>query len=64
MVGGWDVGGGGRDGTIFDCDFNQQLALPLPAGSPKNIWELSSLEELVGKGITVDSHCFGYTPLF
>lgn len=57
MVGGM---GWGRDGTLFDCDFNQQLALPLPGVTPKNVWDLKSLEELVGKGISVDSHCFGY----
>lgn len=49
------------DGALFDCDFNQQLALPMPAGSPATIFELESFEDLVGRRITVDSHCFGCT---
>lgn len=49
------------DGAIFDCDFNQQLALPMPAGSPPTIFELESFQDLVGRRIAVDSHCFGCT---
>lgn len=52
------------DGSLFDCDFNQQLDLPLPPlplPSPKTIFDLDSFESLVGKKITCDNHCFGCT---
>ncbi len=52
----------GWDGSLFDCDFNQQLALGLGgANAPKNVFELDSLAALTGRPIGVDNHCFGCT---
>eukprot|EP00850_Spirogloea_muscicola_P018273 SM000166S02454 [mRNA] locus=s166:59452:64133:+ [translate_table: standard] len=49
------------DGAIFDCDFNQQLPLPVGVGLPKNIFELASFDELAGAPVACDAHCFGCT---
>lgn len=51
-------------GVLYDCDFNQQLQLPLDpheAGGPRP--HLGDLLEgdLSGRSIRVDSHCFGCT---
>ena len=52
----------GWDGSLFDCDFNQQLALPLGgSGAPKSVFELGSLRELEARPIAVGCHCFGCT---
>ena len=60
-------------GRIFDCDFNQQLDIPLMVGgreggsggkkwqNKKTIFELSDLNEVVGAPIAVASHCYGCT---
>ena len=61
----------GHDGALYDCDFNQALAMPLggsahtdgarsepPVGS---IWQLESLEELTGTPVHTGNHCFGCT---
>ena len=65
------------DGRVFDCDFNQQLDMPMPGGfagsktseEKKNssdkkglsVFDLTSLDELIGKPLAVDNHCFGCT---
>lgn len=77
------------DGKLFDCDFNQQLDMPMPvqtattrkekkqegseaageaeAGSgPKSsggltVFDVESLDELTGRRLAVDNHCFGCT---
>ena len=37
----------GWDGSLYDCDFNQQLALGLGGGqAPKTVFDVSSLAEL------------------
>jgi radical SAM/Cys-rich protein len=52
----------GYDGAIYDCDFNQMLAMPLEAdGSALTIWDVSDLAALGGRRIAVGSHCFGCT---
>ena len=53
-----------RDGSLFDCDFNQQLALSPPAesaGGPsaRHVSQLSALEGLVGCTVATAKHCFG-----
>jgi hypothetical protein len=50
----------GWDGSLYDCDFNQMLALPLGAG-PRTLWEVEDLSELAERRITTASHCFGCT---
>jgi hypothetical protein len=48
------------DGRIFDCDFNQMLAIP--AGErPATIWDVDDLSELTGAPIATAAHCFGCT---
>jgi len=53
----------GWDGALYDCDFNQQLALPLggPGVVPRTVFELESLAQLEGRPIAVGCHCFGCT---
>jgi MoaA/NifB/PqqE/SkfB family radical SAM enzyme len=48
------------DGTIYDCDFNQMLEMPLGAG-PRSIWEIASFDEIEGRAVGTASHCFGCT---
>jgi len=48
------------DGTLFDCDFNQQLELPCAASGPQHIRDFD-LGALVGREITVARHCYGCT---
>lgn len=48
------------DGTLYDCDFNQMLELPLGAGK-KTIWDLNSIDELNAQPIKFADHCFGCT---
>lgn len=47
------------EGKLYDCDFNQQLALGM-AGAP-TIWDISSLDDVTGRKIGTDNHCFGCT---
>jgi radical SAM/Cys-rich protein len=51
----------GWEGSLYDCDFNQMLEIPLPLGSPRTIFELSSVDDLAGTPIATASHCFGCT---
>jgi len=57
-------------GYLFDCDFNQQLGLPLP--SPRTALRSDGLEgemhlrdllstDINGRGILVADHCYGCT---
>jgi len=50
----------GYDGRLYDCDFNQMLEMPLIEG-PETLWDLMNLQDLVGRPIATDSHCFGCT---
>jgi radical SAM/Cys-rich protein len=50
----------GWDGTLYDCDFNQMLELPLHAGAPRSVFDFD-LEALAYREIVVGSHCFGCT---
>ena len=47
-------------GQVYDCDFNQMLALPLGDGDPKHLWELDPYE-IKDAPIATDRHCFGCT---
>ena len=49
-------------GYLYDCDFNQQLGLPLGAGSrsPMHLSEIV-VDQLEGAPIAVADHCFGCT---
>ncbi|HMK43435.1 MAG TPA: arsenosugar biosynthesis radical SAM (seleno)protein ArsS [Dissulfurispiraceae bacterium] len=48
------------DGTLYDCDFNQVLCLPLDGDCPRHIAEFD-YECLKHRAIAVGDHCFGCT---
>ncbi len=50
------------DGTVCDCDFNTALGLPLrnADGSAMTISQVKA-EELVGRPVDIDEHCFSCT---
>jgi radical SAM/Cys-rich protein len=50
----------GWDGSLYDCDFNQMLELPLGAG-PRTVWEVDDLSALAAADVTTAPHCFGCT---
>jgi radical SAM/Cys-rich protein len=50
----------GWDGTLYDCDFNQQLDLPVDARTPRTILEFEA-KSLAARDIAIGSHCFGCT---
>lgn len=55
------------DGILYDCDFNQQLDMSMKrlggsdSSRPLSIWDIQSLDELTGKAIRCDNHCYGCT---
>ena len=48
------------DGSLYDCDFNQALEIPL-WGPSRTIWDIGELEALAGNLVATGSHCFGCT---
>ncbi len=50
----------GWDGTLYDCDFNQMLELPLHAEAPRTILEFDRAL-LEGREIALGPHCYGCT---
>ena len=50
----------GWDGTLYDCDFNQMLELPLGAALPRRIQDFDAVR-LAGRTIALGPHCFGCT---
>ena len=52
----------GYEGTLYDCDFNQMLELPIAAGGkPLTIWDVNDLSALEDAAIATGPHCFGCT---
>ena len=52
----------GWDGALYDCDFNQMLALPLAARTPApTLWSIASCDEITDLPIATAGHCFGCT---
>jgi radical SAM/Cys-rich protein len=53
----------GYDGRLYDCDFNQMLAIPIGAGggADLSIWEIDSADRLRDARIATGAHCFGCT---
>ncbi len=49
----------GWDGTLYDCDFNQMLELPVE-GAPRTIWDFDRAS-LEAREVVTDRHCFGCT---
>ena len=50
----------GWDGTLYDCDFNGMLDLPVHPDAPQTIFDWD-LETLNGREIMLGQHCFGCT---
>lgn len=50
----------GWDGTIYDCDFNQSLGIPVRNGHAMTIDETTA-DELDGRVIRCENHCYGCT---
>jgi len=52
----------GWQGDLYDCDFNQMLAIPLERdGRALTIYDLDDLATLAGTRIATAPHCFGCT---
>ncbi|MBI3071993.1 MAG: arsenosugar biosynthesis radical SAM protein ArsS [Deltaproteobacteria bacterium] len=52
------------DGRLYDCDFNQMLDIGLGASNAtgyRTVWNVTSLDTLVGTEIATSSPCFGCT---
>ena len=50
----------GWDGTLYDCDFNQMLEMPVAPGAPRTIFEFDAAT-LASRRIATGPHCFGCT---
>jgi radical SAM/Cys-rich protein len=50
----------GWDGTLYDCDFNQMLALAVGHGAARTLDDLLASGRL-GRRVHTDRHCFGCT---
>lgn len=53
----------GWDGTLYDCDFNQMLDLPLHHGAPRHLRDVTptQLAQLHTRRIVTGNHCYGCT---
>ncbi|KAH8060811.1 DUF3641-containing protein [Aureococcus anophagefferens] len=51
------------DGSVYDCDFNQQLGNPLALQDAPlaSVFDFRSTDEFLGSDIRFDNHCFGCT---
>ena len=50
----------GWDGTLYDCDFNQMLELPVSQGTPRHIRDFDPAQ-LHHRRIVTRNHCYGCT---
>lgn len=50
----------GWDGTLYDCDFNQMLDMPINSGLPRHIRDFDALL-LARRAVRTGTHCFGCT---
>ena len=50
----------GWDGTLYDCDFNQMLDLPVVDGVPRTIFD-AERDALAAREIVIGAHCDGCT---
>jgi radical SAM/Cys-rich protein len=50
----------GWDGTLYDCDFNLAIRLPVDHGAPDHIKSFR-VEDLMKRRIVTGDHCFGCT---
>ena len=49
------------DGKLYDCDFNQMLALSTPPAAPQTLDDFGAAEGWANRPITTGKHCFGCT---
>ncbi|MEM9256208.1 MAG: arsenosugar biosynthesis radical SAM (seleno)protein ArsS [Pseudomonadota bacterium] len=50
------------EGGVYDCDFNQMLALPvLQGGRPLHLADLLDGQPLAGRAVVTGEHCYGCT---
>ncbi len=50
----------GWDGSLYDCDFNQMLELPVAQNAPRHIRDFDGAR-LKGRAIATARHCYGCT---
>jgi radical SAM/Cys-rich protein len=50
----------GWDGTLYDCDFNQMLDLPVNHGAPRHLRDFDP-DKLHARRIVIGNHCYGCT---
>ncbi len=50
----------GWEGTLYDCDFNQMLELPVDHGAPRHIRDFDAVQ-LNTRRIVTANHCYGCT---
>jgi radical SAM/Cys-rich protein len=50
----------GWDGTLYDCDFNQMLDLPVGFGTPRHVRDFDAAA-LARRRIVIGNHCYGCT---
>jgi radical SAM/Cys-rich protein len=50
----------GWDGTLYDCDFNQMLDLPVSRAVPRTVFDFDHAA-LASRDIVLGPHCFGCT---
>ena len=50
----------GWDGTLYDCDFNQMLDMPVNSGLPRHIRDFDATS-FSRREICTGAHCFGCT---
>jgi radical SAM/Cys-rich protein len=51
----------GWDGTLYDCDFNQMLEMPVDHGAPRTLAALLAAGGALPRRVSTDRHCFGCT---
>jgi radical SAM/Cys-rich protein len=51
----------GWDGTLYDCDFNQMLEMPVDHGAPRTLGALLAAGGALQRRVVTDRHCFGCT---
>ncbi|MEX2583287.1 MAG: arsenosugar biosynthesis radical SAM (seleno)protein ArsS [Gemmatimonadota bacterium] len=50
----------GWDGSLYDCDFNQMLELPVSPTAPRTVFDFDVVE-LEAREIALGPHCYGCT---
>ena len=57
----------GWEGTLYDCDFNQMLDLPIRRTSARGVeraltlWDIETVDDIRDTAIVTAAHCFGCT---